>query len=263
MTPVSPSKSKGHRTRRFGIMGGFALGAAAVVAGLMVWLLSGSPTAFGDQPASQLLAQSLANARRAGSAVVTVQVTHGSQKQELADETNRASGLQVISAGNEFAQIAVVDNIAYIRGNSSALTKYFDLPAPDGPRLAGRWISIRPSDIGYSEVTGGVTLDSMLQSVVPTGTLHIGARIRVRGDKLISVTGASGSMSTTVFVEMTGAHLPVAAVQESGTGTNRATATIELSRWGKRVVVKAPRGAIPISSFTASTSTTTSTLPGS
>jgi hypothetical protein len=262
MAPGSPSTSKSHRFRRFGIIGGVVF-VVAVVIGLMVWLLSGSPTAFGDQPPSQVLTQSLANARRAGSALVLVHVTHGSQKQTLADETNRTSGYQVISAGDEFAQIAVVDNIAYIRGNSSALTKYFDLPAPDAPRLAGRWISIRPSDVGYTEVTGGVTLDSMVQSMVPTGTVHIGARIRVHGVRVISVTAASGSTSATVFVQATGAHLPVAAVQESGTGTNRTTATIQLSRWGKRVVVKAPHGAIPISSFTAPTSTTTSTLPGS
>jgi hypothetical protein len=261
MSPASQSQSKRHGPTRFRIMGGVAF--VAAVAGLLVWLLSGSPTAFGDQPPSRLLAQSLASARRSGSALVIVHVAHGSQKQMLADETNRTSGYQVISAGDEFAQIAVVDDVAYIRGNSNALTKYFDLPAPDGPRLAGRWISIRPGDVGYSEVTGGVTLDSLVQSMVPSGTLHVGARIRVHGVKVISVTGASGALSATVFVATTGAHLPVAAVQESGTGTNRTTATIQLTRWGKRVTVEAPRGAISISSFTAPTSTTTSTLPGS
>jgi hypothetical protein len=232
---------------------------ALVGIGLGLGLSSGTPSPFADLPPAQVVAHANAAADRLGSVHAAVSVKSGAQTQTLTVDSNRTTGHQLITAGDELAEIVVVGQEAYIRGNAEGLTKYFNFPAAVASRIAGRWVSFRPSDVGYRSVTVGVTLDSALKALEPKGSLRSATPTRIRGTKVLAVKGASSTGDITEYIEARGAHLPFGAVQESGNGKNQTTASIQLSRWGERVAIKAPPGAIPISSFTSSTPPTTPT----
>jgi len=243
------------------MVGVVALIVVAVVAGIVVWRVQAAPPAFDNLAPGTILARAQAAAHRTGSATVLVQVTQASQTETLASLTNRTEGFQVITAGNESAQVALVDGTAYIRGNEAALTNYFGFPSSDASQFAQRWVSIRSSDSGYDDVTGGVTLDSVLRALDPTGALQTGPPTSVGGISVVGVTGTSKTSNATVFVETTGAHLPVRAVVTSGSGSSRDTVVIQFTHWGKPLDIKAPGNAIPISSFFSSTSPSTTPTP--
>jgi hypothetical protein len=238
--------------RTWGV-GAVVAGASLVAVGLVLSvLLSAAPPTFTGLAPAQILARAQSASERVGSVHVVVHVTDGSQTETLTDDTTRTTGYQMITAGAELAQIVVVDRMAYIRGNSTALSRYFNLPGPVASRLAGRWVSFRPSNIGYADVTVGVTLDSTLQALDPKGELRRDTPTRLGGVRVIGVTGSSSAEKATVYVDLTGRHLPWGAVQTSGTGGGRTTASIRLSGWGQRIMISAPPDAIPISSFTSS-----------
>ena len=113
------------------MVGVVAVIVVAVVAGIVVWRVQTAPPAFDNLAPGTILARAQAAAHRAGSATVLVQVTQASQTETLASLTNRTEGFQVITAGNESAQVALVDGTAYVRGNEAALTNYFGFPSSD------------------------------------------------------------------------------------------------------------------------------------
>jgi len=248
---------KNSKTGRARILAGVVLVAAALAIGLVIATdRTSAPTAFVDLAPAQVVTRAEAAADRADSAHMVVEVIHGTQSETLTDDSSRTTGHQMITAGSQLAEIVVVRRIAYIRGNASALAGYFNLPTPVASKLAGHWVSFRPSDIGYANVTVGVTLDSALKALDPKGTLHTDPLTRISGIRTVGVSGVSGGLKGTLFVDAAGAHLPVEAVQVSGSDKSRTTATITLSRWGEKIVISPPPDAIPISSFTTSGSPT-------
>ncbi len=249
---------KNNRTRRVPIIAAVVLLALALALGLVLATApTGGPTAFVDLAPAQVVSRAKTAADREGSVHVVVHVTHGTQNETLIDDSSRTTGHQMITAGSELAEIVVVRDIAYLRGNAGALAGYFNFPGPVASKLAGHWVSFRPSDIGYSQVTVGVTLDSTLKALDPGGTLHTHTPTRMNGVRTIGVSGDSASVRGTLYVETAGSHLPVEGVQVSGSARSGTTASIQLSRWGERIAISAPPGAIPISSFTTSAPPTT------
>ena len=241
------------------IVVGTAIVIALVGVGLGLGLSSGTPTPFADLTPAQVVARANAAADGLGSVHAIVHVKSGALTQTLTVDSNATTGHQLVTAGQELAEIVVVGQEAYIRGNADGLAKYFNFPAAVASRIVGRWVSFRPSDIGYRSVTVGVTLDSALKALEPKGSLRAGPPTRIRGTRVIPIQSASSTGDITEYIEATGPHLPFGAIQESGSGKNRTTASVQLSRWGERVAITAPPGAIPISSFTSSKPPTTPT----
>jgi hypothetical protein len=232
---------------------------ALVGVGLGFGLSSGTSPPFADLTPAQVVADANAAADGLGSVHAVVSVKNGTQTQTVTVDSGRTTGDQLVTAGPELAEIVVVGQETYIRGNAEGLAQYFNFPAAVASRIAGHWVSFRPSDVGYRSVTAGVTLDSALKALEPTGSLRFAQPTRIRGTKGLAVKGASSTGDITEYIEARGAHLPLGAVQESGNGKNRTTASIQLSRWGEQVAIKTPPGAIPFSSFTSSKPPTTPT----
>jgi hypothetical protein len=143
-----------------------------------------------------------------------------------------------------------VNGNAYIEGNSQAVTSFFAFPATDGPALAGRWISISPSDSGYATVSAGVSLASALQEAGLIGNLTETVRTTRDGQTVIGISGSASSDdadggAAILYVTTTVHPLPVEFDTTSSQGTERAV----FSRWGKPVSLSVPSGALPVASI--------------
>lgn len=183
---------------------------------------------------------------------VAVSNRHGTESVSITQDSGPSRGEQDIQFGGIAAKVIVLNGNAYIQGNSQAITSFFGFPAADGPTLAGRWISLSPTDSGYGTVTAGVSLTSVLQETGLTGTLTETARTTRDGQAVIGITGTasspdSGGGPATLYVTTTTHPLPVEFDMTSSQGTEEAVFT----HWGGQVSLSAPSGAIPVASISS------------
>ena len=230
------------------LVGGLLLSAAVASAG------SAAAATGSSGSADQTLKHSLAAAINTGSAKITVQFFSGSTTGKVVQDSSLHSGEQTVAIGKGLASTALVGGTAYISGNSKGLTSYFGLPNAVVATLAGRWVSVPPSDSAFQGVTANITLPSALAAVTPSGTLVTGKRSRVDGQWVRSISGEApgGGGRMTLFVATNARSLPVEAVESSGVGNSVKGEIVTFSRWGEPVHVVAPSQALPVSAIRAS-----------
>ena len=178
------------------------------------------------------------------------------------DDSGTNSGRQVITVnGTEHAEVLVVDGVAYIKGNETALTEFFGFTSAQAGYLVNRWIAFHPGDSGgktdYDAVVAGVTLAGVADEVNLTGPLTLTPPTTVAGQLAIGVRGRvpsgvgvpAGTMAT-LYVAAIGRPVPVA-YQLGFTGNLRYTITF--GRWGEPLHLTAPTGAIPVASSSHTT----------
>ena len=101
----------------------------------------------------QAVENSVAAATGAGSARITVQFFSGSNTGKVVQDSSLDSGKQTVAIGKGLASTLLTGGAAYISGNGAGMTSYFGLPSPLVQTLAGRWISVQPTDSAYKSVT--------------------------------------------------------------------------------------------------------------
>jgi hypothetical protein len=150
-------------------------------------------------------------------------------------------------------RVEVVGGIAYVTGSRQALVDVGGLSAALAAKAAAHWVSISPSNGAYATVAGGVTLSSALSEFMPQGALKELAPSSVDGQAVLGIRGAAGNgagtkgETITVYVSRSSKPLPVRVVFGVSGGAV-AVGTVDLSRWGGPVSIKAPSGALPIDS---------------
>jgi hypothetical protein len=207
--------------------------------------------------AEGVLSAALRAVRAAGSVHVAIALrnTSGTKVVLYRDDSGASAGRQVITTGaGGRARVLVVGRVGYIRGNQAALAGFFEFPAPVAARFAGRWISFRPGEPGYREVTSGVTIAGVIDQLRLAGPLHLTRRSRVRARPVVGVQGrppAAGHMApgtvAVLQIAATGTPLPVD-LQETAP---HAHFSATFSAWREPVRIAAPAHAIPISSITS------------
>jgi hypothetical protein len=166
----------------------------------------------------------------------------------MANDIGSTEGRQVIVANGSHATVIVLIGTAYIQGDVGAITKYFELQVTDPARLAGKWISLIPSDSGYSNVSASVTLKSDFSQIQLEGPY---SKIfeSISGQNLIAIhgftPGPSGSAPVRAVLDVTadGTILPVAFEASDG----QLTESVTWSDWGDAVTLLAPQKSLPIS----------------
>ena len=237
--------------RRLAWAGGAALIAVAGMSGAS----AAAPQASSGS-AGTALRLSLAAATKAGSARISVQFFSGSTTGKVLQDSSLRSGKQTVAIGKALASIILTKGTAYISGNAKGMTSFFGLPSALTSALAGKWISIQPTDAAYQSVTANVDLGSALSLVTPSGSLSTGKREMINGQSVTSISGAGpgGGGRLTFFVATGGRRLPVQAVESSGTAKSPKGEIVTFSRWGEQVHVPTPSGAVPISALTTASS---------
>jgi hypothetical protein len=244
-----------HKTRA-------ASGLAAVltaVSGLA--LLAGcggsQPTTRGgvaSMPPSLILAEARATAEAAGS-------VHYDQAFRSPREVFSSGGDSSSSLGTTFLTTStgqratglLTGGTAYLDANLAALTGYFRLPDTTASKMASRWISVRSGSAGdrqlWSEITEGMTVDSLIDLFTPAGPLTKTKQTTMDGRLVIGVggtppawTGEPRGMTETLYIAAAGQPLPVSCQQIY----RRDLITTTFSRWGETVHVTVPPGVTPI-----------------
>jgi hypothetical protein len=238
--------------------------AAAVVTMMVGLALAGCDSSSGlsGKSAAQVLPVATAAANVKASAHVESSALVGDQTLTSVSDISRTEGTQTTSGAGGSSVVFVVGGVAYQKGDAAFLEGSEGFPAAAASALAGRWISFDSGDAGFGQLSSGVTLSSALTEATPTGTLTLLKRSTVDGQAVVGITGGlaadaaeSGVTGTQVLYVAEGApHLPVQAVMHELHAGQSGTATLTFSRWGEKVSVIAPPGALPISTLTSPSS---------
>ena len=217
---------------------------------------SASVAAGSSGSLKQAVQNSVAAATGAGSARITVQFFTGSNTGKVVQDSSLDSGKQTVAIGKGLASTLLTGGAAYISGNGAGMTSYFGLPSALVQRLAGRWISVQPTDSAYKSVTANLSLPSALAEVTPSGKLVAGKRLKVDGQQVKTIAGTApgGGGRLTLFVSADARSLPVQAVESAGSGKSASGEIVTFSRWGEQLHVSAPSEAVPFSTLEAASS---------
>ncbi|MDX6480199.1 MAG: hypothetical protein QOG85_709 [Gaiellaceae bacterium] len=161
------------------------------------------------------------------------------------------------------AEIRLVNDVVYERGDSRCLGYTLRLANTKAARYAGRWISIPKGDKLYSGAADGLTLTSILHDVTPRGE-HLVTQTTADGPTgLLGPTGPGGPTGAARSAESLGTLAPTL-LTAGPTGQTLSLRTGEplpvvytdfcvicvdigtFSRWGEPVHVQAPANSTPI-----------------
>ena len=149
------------------------------------------------------------------------------------------------------ADVMLIGSQAYLRSTRAALTQLYKFPATAAGQAAGRWVSFaRSTSSNFLNLVDGLTLPSALYDVTPQGALTQTAPTKIDGQAVIGIRGKApasyGFPTLTLYVSRSASPVPVAASYGGVKGT---TAGDSFSRWGERVTLTPPTGAIPRTSL--------------
>jgi hypothetical protein len=235
----------------------FRAGLATVVACLLGSMVASAAAGASSRGSpKQTLERALTAATKAGSVRITVQFFSGSTTGKVVQDSSQDSGEQTVAIGDERTSVVLLGGQAFISGNRQGMTSYFGLPSSLAPSLAGRWISLQPTDAAFESVTATVSLPAALAEVTPSGPVVAGKQEKVAGQQVRSISGEApgGAGRLTIFVAATSPSLPVEAVESSRSGETAKGEIVTFSRWGERLNVPTPSPAIPISTLEAASS---------
>lgn len=210
-----------------------------------------STSSNNSKSAATLVSQVTHDAEAAGWVHEDVNASESGHSLKMSNDVGTSRGRQLITIDGAHATVLLVGGVAYIQGDAAALTNYFGFPSSDSTKEAGKWISVKSSDSGFSNVTGAVTLRSDFGQVPLSGKLTKAPITEIDGQSVIpirgSLAGQSGSASIpgTLYVTAKGEVLPVE-LQASG---KPGSETVTWNNWGKNVQLTVPTGAVPISSL--------------
>lgn len=227
---------------------GLAAGGSLVL--LLAWAsgTGASANARTTSPAQQSLTHSLNQAKKAGSARITVSFFNGSATGKVVQDSLLHTGKQTVALKNELVSVVLLAHAAYITGDSKGLTTWFGLPDALVPAAKGHWISLDSTDAAFKPATANVTLPAALANVTPSTNLTLGKRSKVDKQWVRSISGeAPGGGSLVLFVTDDSRSLPIEAVESDGSGETARGEIVTFTRWGEKVPVTAPAGAIPLS----------------
>jgi len=178
--------------------------------------------------------------------------------------TDVASGkgkqtVSTTSDGN--ATFVVLPNMAYLQADATWLHEVMSFTPKSASIYAGKWMSDPSTDVTtYQNWSQGVTLESTLENVLPTGTpatpLAFTKASTFDGRSVVGVSGAIASGtgpagSQVLYISTAAPYLPVGDVQHETVNGKSGIGTARYSDWGKPISVAAPANAIPFSSVNA------------
>ena len=181
---------------------------------------------------------------------ITFTASSSSSPREAIADLGKQSGVDVLSLGKATVTFKLTPAYVYVSGNSSGLTTIFGLNSAQAKKLGKDWISVNAGSSEYSSLKSSLTISSVT-GVLPAakGTklsteIHNGAKLDVL-KWTIAATSSGPKASYTLTVPAKGPTLPI---EEIGTASNGGKETSLFSRWGERVVVKAPPASSTITS---------------
>lgn len=155
----------------------------------------------------------------------TVSANDSGHSLSMVNDVGTNEGRQVIVSDGAHGRVLVLNGDAYLYGDEAAIKNYFEISKSDPQKYANQWIELKPSDPGFSTVSGAVTLTSDFEQVSMTGTLTMGNVVSINGHKVRPING----------------HVPATAQSPAGTATLYVTTSGKVLPFEYRVVAKGTR----------------------
>jgi len=212
----------------------------------------GSSTANGLEAKSPgaILSAAVTAATRLGE-VHYVLRTNGSSRSSSQTVTGDAAtnqGAEEVVIGSDEVVIQLIGTTGYIKGNSGGLQDIIGLGSAQAEQYAGQWVSLLPTDSMYRSVVQSVTLQGVLGSVRPRGSLEKSTPVTLGGRSVVGVRGslpnATEQGSATMWVATATPNVPVGVEAQTTIGSEVGV----FSKWGERFRFEAPSGAVVFSS---------------
>jgi hypothetical protein len=213
------------------------------------------PGALATSPTpSALLSATIAAGRAEPSLhwVSTTSVSDGSKVTVVTDVAT-TSGSQTISIGlsgiTSHATELFVGNVAYLKGDAISLTSLLGFTSTAASKEANRWIAISRSASQFTSISLGLTVSSLMSELEMSHAPTKLANQTVLGQKVVVLKGntkatpSNPSVPVVLYSKSSGRPLPVE-LRETLASTSAVTI---FSKWGEKLSVKAPTGAVPIS----------------
>lgn len=225
-----------------------AVGAAAVFVSAA---FSAQAYASGPSTSSVLKSAKSAISEQTGAHVVSIASSSSSGTiEKITADVAVSTGTETIKEGSANLSVEVTPTDAYVKGDSSGLTKIFGLSSA-GARRAGRdWVVWKSGTSQYSNLKSDVTVSSIL-SVLPKSE---GTKLSTRSSGGVELyvlewtsaaTSSIPELSNSVTIAAEAPNLPVKEVSAASGGASVKTV---FSKWGEIVTVNAPPVASTISS---------------
>ena len=212
--------------------------------------------ALAAQSPKALRASILATAKAQQSVHYVAVQTAGTSLLTLTGDVAAADGRQEVSfkSGKATGKISilVVDQVAYVQGDSNGLQQLLGLSKTQAGTYAGQWISIPKGDKHYSSTAASVTLGSFLASITPQGRLAV-FKSKLHGRRVIGVRAISGTGKKKklqiLVASASGKRLPLE--EEDIWPARQYLSTSKMSKWNESVQVQAPSSSVPIATVVA------------
>jgi hypothetical protein len=237
----------GHSERRFQALSAALFGAilllSAAIGVVVSWPSASAPT----ESAAALRTQAISASENAGWVHVTALNTTG--------DVGPGEGSQVIQSSDQGnADVVFVGGVAYLRADATFLVSGLQLPSAVAADGANRWLSFQPTDPDFLQISAGLTTRSLITEAIPSGEVRLAGETTMDGQRVIGLTGLQDvlgtvSASQTAWVAAAAPHRIVASVAHAHNSGISVSTTLTFSRWGERVTVGAPDGAVPFVSI--------------
>jgi hypothetical protein len=218
----------------------------------------GGPSAggLGGKSASQVIALAQAAATSEASFHFIDETGSGSKKQRLVGDAGVDAGQQELSGPNGVLQVRLVNSIIYLNASESVLADALKLTAVTAYANAGKWISLKASDIPYQTVLKTLSPSAEITPYVPVGNLKIGSVSTLNGRSVLAVSGTASSTVgakavATLYVSTTAPYVPVGGTLV-GTGSDSSDSeVVAFTAWGEHVHPAVPTHAASYASLAA------------
>jgi hypothetical protein len=158
--------------------------------------------------------------------------------------------------------VMLVGGSAYFEGDEPGLATFMGLPQSIAVKYANQWVSLSPSDTGFSAVASGLTTSSALLQIPISKPLSLRGMSEKSGRRVLAIAGfASGApegstkkstIPVRLYIEAKGRSLPVLYTANRTVDKQKESASVSFSGWGEPISVTTPLGAVPIGSLGAS-----------
>jgi hypothetical protein len=253
-----PGRARPHRRRRIVAVGSAIVLLAAGITGIVVASTGSSPPAVtgGAAAAERLVRTSLASAAAARTFHYVSTSTTAGVTQTTVGDAAPDRGQQTITIGDHTFSVVVVGTTAYFKGDAATMQAELGLDQVVAQAHAGQWISLAPADNPYQSVYAAVTTKSALddtitiagRSVLADATIGTTTVTPVRG-LLTPVDQTPVTGTARLDVRSGRPHLPVRFSGAGSANGQQTSLSVTFDKWGERVDVSAPVGAIAYSSL--------------
>lgn len=227
-----------------------SLSVTLFVTGGVVPASAAAPPAFASLSARQIVTSAMAEAKAKGSAISSSATTISGQAYSSITDSSVTSGQRTLRIGPAKSVVRVVHGMVYVNDDDAAIQAQFGVSAP---KDANKWIAIPPTNSNFVRFNSGILLASMLSQLSPAGVLKVAKPIVLRHTLVVGVTGkpnihlglASGT--ETLYVAVTGSHVPIELVASDIIQGQRQTFVIVFSNWGRDFHLTTPPKTLAIS----------------